>query len=964
MAGRQYHRVAAWATALLPAWLCWSDVAYSQATIMLRQGGAISVTAPAAFDRLAFDAAGQIWWQRPDQASATPITTTGDANRRPAFSPDGRRIAFEAQHAGRHQIFVHDLDSGATRQVTFGAWDHLTPAWRPSPDGARLVVSSNRGGSFDIWEVAIDDLKLRQLTFTTGDEHDPAWNEDGTKLAYVTPTTTGSSLFTLVPGAPPERVLQEPGQIRAPSWRPGGGVLLYVREHVETSQLRMLLLSRPPVTKPITHHEQVVPRPAHWLTAGEFLYTADNSIRRRQFGVPAFTEIPFTVTLRLDESVRTARTPAPRDRLTRAVRGHAGRTERGDGRQVAAALGDLWELQRNGSALTLIRQLTNDAYVDAQPVFSPDGQQLAFVSDRGGSLQVWIMQHASAAMRPLSGNDAVVGHPTWTADGSAVVYIIGAERGGYRLRLADVASGQAADLPVTAHRPGRPAHVAGAWVIASTARVDPEADFGAPPGVVADTGQPLPLIWRPAGRGARTVVRAGRVFDGIGPGYLTRQDIVIEDGVVVAVQPWSDAETPHIDAEAYTVIPGLTDLTVAAPPEAAKRLALALEENINRYEQRHGTITVAAPPVSTERLGRQWLAAGVTTIRQTVDDWYGAIEQLESWHSARRIGPRLTLAVRPCDRRTGSLDAALFDRMLAEAEALNIVAVELCRGLDAHTLTDVIDRAHRNDLAVIATTALRDLTLGVDEVRPMAPGTKDATPGPSGTWSDVLVVAGAAGIGVPSRIAAGPAHDDVIANLLTGWQFRRIFTAAEQQTWRVSWPRAQAGGRAPFPDPNRFLGAGGRIILGSGAPRTPPGLGLHAQMQTLAAGSIQPFQILKMAGPDAARVLGNGAIQGILQPGRAADLVVIDGDPLTDIGAATAVIGTMVDGRYYERSDLINAGRRGPTGAISGAGVEKLYNSIPPQPAFVGNRDGNADRPKAFPRLPSRSGPAQTGENR
>ncbi len=923
MPGRRHQRVAALATALLPAWLIgWPDAAGAQATIMLRQGGAISVTAPAEFDRLAFDAAGQIWWQHPDQASATPITTTGDSNRRPAFSPNGRYVAFESQRAGRHQIFVNDLDSGATRQVTFGAYDHLTPAWRPAQDSARLVVASNRGGSFDIWEVDIDGLELRQLTFTTGDEHDPAWNDDGTQLAYVTPTTTGSSLFTLVPGAQPKRVLQEPGQIRAPSWRPGGGVLLYVREQVVTSQLRMLLLSEPPITKPITHHEQVVPRPAHWLTAGEFLYTADNSIRRREFGLPAFTEIPFAVTLRLDESVRTARAPAPRDRLTRAVRGHAGRTERGDGRQVAAALGDLWEFQRSGTELTLIRQLTNDAYVDAQPAFSPDGQQLAFVSDRGGSLQVWIMQHASTAMRPLSRDDAVIGSPTWTADGSAVSYVIGAERSGYRLRLADVASGQAANLPATAHGPGR------------DGRVEPGADFGTHPGAAADAGQTLPLTWRPAGRGERTVVRAGRVFDGIGPGYLTRQDIVIEDGIVVAVRPWSDAETPHIDAAAYTVIPGLTDLTVAAPP------------------------------VSTERIGRQWLAAGVTTIRQTVDDWHSAIEQLESWHSARRIGPRLTLAVRPCDRRTGSLDAALFDRVIAEAEALNIVAVELCRSLDERTLAEVIDRAHRNDLSVIATTALRNLTLGVDEVRPVAPGTTDAAPGPSGTWSDVLVVAGAAGIGVPSRIAAGPAGDDIIANLYIGWQFRRLFTTAEQQSWRTSWPRAQAGWRAPLTDPNRFLGAGGRIILGSGAPRTPPGLGLHAQMQTLAARSIQPFQILKMAGPDAARVLGHGATQGILQPGRVADLVVIDGDPLTDIRAATAIVGTMVDGRYFDRSDLVSAGRRWPMGAISGPGVEKLYNPMPLQPAFVGNHDRNTDRPKAFPRLPSRSGSAQSGEKR
>lgn len=889
MSGRHCCRVIGLMTALVMAGLAYRPQAASaQSTIVLRQGGAISVTAPARFDRLAFDVAGQIWWQHPDRIAATRITTTGDSNRRPAFSPDGRYVAFESRRAGRQQILVNDLDSGNTRQVTFGQFNHLTPAWRPTNNGARLVMSSDRGGSFDIWEVDIDDLKLQQLTFMTGDEHDPAWNEDGTMLAYVTPTTTGSALYTLRPGTRPERVLHEAGQIRAPAWRPGGGVLLYVRERTNTSQLRMLLLSKPPITKPITHHERVVPRPAHWLTSGEFLYTADNSIRRRKFGLSAFEEIPFSVALRFGDSVRIPRPAAPRDRSTRAVRGNAGRTERADGRQVAAALGDLWEFQRAGSELTLIRQLTNDAFVDAHPAFSPDGQQLAFVSDRGGSLQVWIMQHDSAAMRRLSREDNVLGYPMWAADGSTVAYVVGNDHDGYRLRRADTTTNQVADLPATASRPGRPGRVDGQWVIVANVARGPGIAARTNPGHAAEDDSLLPLTWRPARHDRRMVVRAGHVFDGIGPGYLTRQDIIIEDGTIVAVQPWSDTETPDLDAAAYTVIPGLTDLTVAEHP------------------------------VNAERTGRQWLAAGITTIRQTVNDWPAAIEQLESWHSARRIGPRLTLAARPCDRRTGSLDTALFDRVIAGAATLNIVAVELCRDLDEATLATVIDRAHRHDLSVIATTALRDLALGVDEVRPVAPGTSAPIPGQSGTWSDVLVVAGAAGIGVPSRIAAGLAGNDIITDLFATWQFRRVFTTVERKTWRALWPMAQTGGRGRPADPNRFLGAGGRIILGSGTPRTPPGLGLHAQMQTLAAHSIQPFQILKMAAPDAARILGGGVTGGILQPGNAADLVIIDGDPLTNIAAATAVIGTMVDGRYYDRHELATTGRRSPGRKTSG----------------------------------------------
>jgi len=105
---------------------------------------------------------------------------------------------------------------------------------------------------------------------------------------------------------------------------------------------------------------------------------------------------------------------------------------------------------------------------------------------------------------------------------------------------------------------------------------------------------------------------------------------------------------------------------------------------------------------------------------------------------------------------------------------------------------------------------------------------------------------------------------------------------------------------------------------------TPRGLGLHAEMRLLAARGIQPFQVLKMASLDAARTLGNGESLGIVRVGRQADLVILDGDPLTNIAAAANVVGTIVEGRYFSRRDLATPGLRGLKSKLS---VEKLYNS-------------------------------------
>lgn len=260
----------------------------------------ITVTAPTTFDRMAFDLGGQIWLRRDPNDPAAPLTDSATSDQRPAFSRDGRLIAYESLRSGHRQIFVVNVASGVTRQITFGQYEHWTPAWSNAPAAQpQLTMSSNRGGNFDIWEVNIGDLELRQVTFTTDDEHDPAWNDDGTRLAYVTHTADGSSLYILTPDNKPHRVLQERERISAPSWRPGDRVLTYTRRVGPAHQLRMLLLSTPPISKPITRHEQASPRPVHWLDRSDFLYAADGKIRRRSFGQPGYTEIPFSIMIRI-----------------------------------------------------------------------------------------------------------------------------------------------------------------------------------------------------------------------------------------------------------------------------------------------------------------------------------------------------------------------------------------------------------------------------------------------------------------------------------------------------------------------------------------------------------------------------------------------------------------------------------------------------------------------------------------
>ncbi|RLA26953.1 MAG: hypothetical protein DRR15_19085, partial [Gammaproteobacteria bacterium] len=247
------------------------------------------------------------------------------------------------------------------------------------------------------------------------------------------------------------------------------------------------------------------------------------------------------------------------------------------------------------------------------------------------------------------------------------------------------------------------------------------------------------------------------------------------------------------------------------------------------------------------------------------------------------------------------------------AEVLNIVAVELCPDLTGEELADVVRRTHDQGLSVIATTPVPGMTPGANELRPDALLlTGNTKPNPT-LWHDFLLISGTAGAVIPSHLitASKPGYR-ILDGLNSSWQYRKIFTTAEQRKFNTAWYlERQSFQRIPTTDPNQILGAGGGITLGSEAPSAPQGLGLHVEMRRLAASSVQPFQILKLAGLEAARSLGYGESLGRVHVGRLADLVIIDGDPLSNIDATAKVVGTIVNGRYFSRQNLTIRGRRG-----------------------------------------------------
>lgn len=362
----------------------------------------------------------------PTPLKIVPLTSYPGPENDPNLSPDGSRVAFvwDQGDGGNFDIYIKQIGVETPLRLTSDAADDSSPAW--SPDGQELAFVHSENGTYSLYLVPTAGGSARKI-FDLGERavRNVTWSPDGTTLAFSAEQTPHApfalSLLALNTFAE-QRLTQPPddygGDLEL-AFSPEGRMIAFSRSAVEKvddiyvvpragGEIKRLTFDRAEITG------------LDWTTDGRHIvYSSDRE------GSPALWRIPAS-----------GGTPPVWVPTTSEGSGvHQPSIARRGGRLAFVQRlqeTNIWEhpLRPAGEAAEPPRQHTASTRWDSNPAISPDGQRVAFASNRSGNYEIWTCDRDGTNPVLLTHIDGpFTNTPRWSPDGRHIAFVTRNEDG-------------------------------------------------------------------------------------------------------------------------------------------------------------------------------------------------------------------------------------------------------------------------------------------------------------------------------------------------------------------------------------------------------------------------------------------------------------------------------------------------------------------------------------------------------
>ncbi len=148
----------------------------------------------------------------------------GTATGCPTFSPDGKKIAFVSNKDGSAKIYTLDIPEPGTKPedlkpvlMTKRCRENTAPAW--SPDGKKIAYTAKNGGDRQIWIYDLERHTEQQLTDTKGNKESPSWAPDSMHIVFHATNGANCDIYMASINQPkPVKIVSGNGDALFPVW--------------------------------------------------------------------------------------------------------------------------------------------------------------------------------------------------------------------------------------------------------------------------------------------------------------------------------------------------------------------------------------------------------------------------------------------------------------------------------------------------------------------------------------------------------------------------------------------------------------------------------------------------------------------------------------------------------------------------------------------------------------------------